>query len=333
MRLLLVCLAALAASACHAPSSHGAPSASGEPGTLRIATWNLQWLVAPENFVALERNCVPRGASPGGRRRTLPCDVAADLERSTADFDALASYARELDADVVAIQEVDGPAAARRVFPGYRFCLSGETAVQNHGFAVREGVAFRCGADLVELSLAGRVRRGVELVLYPGTPAETRLLAVHLKSGCGRRTLDSPREPCRALARQVPVLERWVDAQAAAGRPFALLGDFNRELLRDPGPPRNDAGETRSLWAEIDDGDPPEADLVNAAEGERFVNCHPGQNFGGYIDHIVLSRSLAARRVPGSFRRVTFEPAEALRRKLTDHCPVAVDLDLRPGAR
>ncbi|MEZ5486228.1 MAG: endonuclease/exonuclease/phosphatase family protein [Steroidobacteraceae bacterium] len=330
MKRLLICLAALFACGCHASSDAGRTTATvaDRPAAarLRLATWNLEWLIAPENFLALKRNCVPRDASPGKRRRSIPCDVAAKLERSTADFDALARYVRELDADVVAIQEVDGPSAARRVFPQHRFCFSAAPAVQNLGFAIREGVDFRCGPDLTELSLQGRVRRGVELVLYPDTAAEIRLLAVHLKSGCGRRTLDSPRESCMVLARQVPALERWIDTQAAAGRPFAVLGDFNRELLRDPGPARNAAGAPRSLWAEIDDGDPPEADLVNAAEAARFVNCHPGQNFNGYIDHIVLSRTLAARRVPGSFHRVTFEPGEALRRKLTDHCPVAVDL-------
>ena len=325
MRLLLVCLLLLGFAGCDAPSSRGAAGGDGRTA-LRIATWNLEWLVAPENFLALRRSCVPEGASPAGRRRSLPCDVAGRLERSTADFDALASYARRLDAAVVAMQEVDGPAAAKRVFPGHRFCFSGAPAVQNVGFAVRSGVPFRCGPDLVELSLDGRVRRGAELILYPGTAAEIRLLAVHLKSGCGRRTLDSPREQCAALARQVPVLERWIDAQAAAGRPFAVLGDFNRELLRDPGPARNAAGQPSSFWAEIDDGDPPEADLVNAADGQAFANCHAGQNFTGYIDHILLSRSLAARQVPGSFHRVTFDTQDALRRKLSDHCPVALDL-------
>ena len=334
MRLLLVCLALLLATACHAPVSRGASGPGRAGDSLRLATWNFEWLVAPENFVALKRTCVPQGASPGGRRRTLPCDAAARLERSTADFEAIARYARQLDADVVALQEVDGPSAARRVFPkGYRFCFTGAEAVQNVGFAVRDGIPFRCGPDLVELSLDGRVRRGAELRLYPGTSAEIHLLAVHLKSGCGKRTLDVPREACAQLARQVPVLERWIDAQAASGRPFAVLGDFNRELLWDTGPPRTPDGAPRTLWSEIDDGDPPEADLVNAAEGERFVNCHPGQNFSGYIDHILLSRSLAARKVPGSFHRVTFDPAEALHRKLTDHCSIAVDVAIEPLAR
>ena len=282
--------------------------AATAPGArLRIASWNLEWLVAPERFPELKRSCVPKGASPAGRRRSIPCDVAGTLERSSRDFNSLARYARELDADVVALQEVDGPAAASRVFPGYRFCFSEASAVQNVGFAVRPGLPFRCGPDLITLSLDGRVRRGAELRLFPDSPAEIRLLSVHLKSGCGRRSLDSPRAQCTALARQVPALESWIDTQAAAARPFAVLGDFNRELLREDGPARNDAGKPRSLWHEINDGDPPEANLVNAAEGEAFVNCHAGQNFSGYIDHILLSRTLALRRAPQSFRRVTFE--------------------------
>ncbi len=342
---LIACLVLCAVAGCHAPSSRvdgrgggeggpsgrGAGSGSGdERGALRIASWNLEWLVAPEHFLALRRSCVPTGASPAGRARSIPCDVAARLERSTADFDAIARYARRLDADVVALQEVDGPAAAGRVFPNHRFCFTSATAVQNVGFAVRPGVPHRCGADLVALSLDGRVRRGAELVLYPGTRAEIRLLAVHLKSGCGRRSLDAPREQCRVLASQVPLIEGWIDAQAAAGRPFAVLGDFNRELLRDPGPARDDAGSLRSLWAEIDDADPPEADLLNAAEGQPFLNCHTGQNFTGYIDHIVLSRSLGQRLRPGSFHRITFDSLEAQRRRLTDHCPIALDLNPSP---
>ena len=316
--------------ACQSPAGHSDAAAAATVRPLRIATWNLEWLVAPEDFRALARNCVPRGASPGTRKRSLPCDVAADHERATADFDALARYARELDADVIALQEVDGPAAARRVFGGYQFCFSRRTNVQNTGFAIRAGIPHRCGEDFLPLSLGDRLRRGTELVLHPGTPGEIRLLSVHLKSGCGKRPLDSPRDQCEVLARQVPELERWVDAQAAAGRAFAVLGDFNRELLADRGPARNEAGAVRSLWAELNDDQPAGALLVNVAEGQKFVNCSPDQNYGGYIDHVLLSQSLAPRRVPGSFVRLTYEPRDALQRKLSDHCPVGVDLAAAP---
>jgi len=303
-------------------------AAKTAPGQLKIATWNLEWLIAPEQLRKLKASCVPRNESPGRRERFIPCDVATDHERSRQDFSALARYARKLDADVIALQEVDGATAARRVFEGYAFCFTARGHVQNTGFAIRRGIPHRCGADLEPLALGGRVRRGAELILFPGEPHEIRLLSVHLKSGCGRRTLDSGRDQCTVLAQQVPLLERWIDAQAAAGRRFAVLGDFNRDLLADTGPARSEAGAQRSLWAEIDDGDPIEADLTNAAEGERFVNCAPSQNFGGYIDHIVLSRSLAAVRVPGSFSRVVWDAAEAQRLKLADHCPVAISLQM-----
>ncbi|GMV00596.1 MAG: hypothetical protein AMXMBFR52_02520 [Burkholderiales bacterium] len=302
-------------------------------GELKLATWNLEWLISPQSLQALRTNCTPQGVRPPANARTIPCDVAAKLTRGRADFDALARYARLLDADVVALQEVDGPDAARLVFPGYRFCFTGRRHVQNNGFAIRRGIAYRCGRDFRPLSLGDSVRRGAELVLYPGEPRELRLLSVHLKSGCGNRLLDDRRKECTALARQVTFLEEWIDGEAAAGRAFAVLGDFNRDLLRDQGEARSESGRLLRLWPEIDDGEPPEADLSNAAEGQRFVNCAMNQAFPGYIDHIVLSRTLAAGVVPGSFERVVYRTQDAVARKLSDHCPVALRVRPPVGAK
>lgn len=304
-------------------------AAADRADAIKLATWNLEWLVAPEALRGLRSSCLPEGASPGRRERFIPCRVATELDRSATDFAALARYAKRLDADVIALQEVDGPAAARRVFPEHEFCFTSRKHVQNTGFAIRRGLPFRCG-EYQPLSLNGRVRRGAELVLFPGEARELHLLSVHLKSGCGRRTLDSGRDQCAVLALQVPELERWIDERAARGLPFAVLGDFNRDLLEDLGPARASSGALRSLWAEIDDGDPAEADLSLAADGQRFSNCAPNQNYGGFIDHIALSRTLTERRVPGSFDRVVYDAADALRLKLADHCPVAISVRLTP---
>jgi endonuclease/exonuclease/phosphatase family metal-dependent hydrolase len=285
---------------------------------LKIATWNLEWFMAPETLRALTPACTPRDAPRDGARRSVPCDVAHELVRSNEDIATLRGYARDLDADVIALQEVDGADAARLVFPDYDFCFSGRIAVQNNGFAIRRGLPYACNPDLLDLSLADDVRRGVELELFPGTPRAIRLLSVHLKSGCARDPLDSTRTSCVELRRQVPFLETWIDAQAAGHEPFAVLGDFNRDLQHEP------AGTT--VWSAIDDAEPPAADLVNTADGGKFQNCAPSQTFSGFIDYIVLGRETARGVVPGSFGREIYRPRDAARRKLSDHCPVFIRL-------
>lgn len=303
-------------------------AATAETRTLQLATWNLEWLMTPETLRSLAGRCVRGGERVRGTDRAIPCDVARDLDRSRTDLAALARYAERLDADVVALQETDGPMAARQVFRDHEFCFSSRRNVQNTGFAIRRGIPFRCGPELRDLSLGDSLRRGMELALYPGEPREIRLLSVHLKSGCKRGLLDSGRAACRDLARQAPVLEAWIDSQAAAGRRFAVLGDFNRELLWERDGARGPDGALQRLWPELDDGDPPGADLVNAADGQRYRNCTPGQGHSGFIDHIVLGRALARELVPGSFRQLVFDAGDAWRFRLSDHCPVSVRIRL-----
>jgi endonuclease/exonuclease/phosphatase family metal-dependent hydrolase len=298
--------------------TQGAAIADPAPQLLKLATWNLEWFMKPETLRALAPACTPPDAPRDGARRAIPCDVANEMARSGEDIAALRRYARELDADVVALQEVDGADAARLLFTDHEFCFSGRVAVQNNGFAIRRGLPFSCGPDLQPLSLHDDVRRGVELRLFPGTARELRLLSVHLKSGCARDALTAGRASCTELARQVPALEQWIDEQARDHRPFAVLGDFNRDLRREP--------SGASLWGQIDDQDPPGADLVNTAEGQGFQNCMPQQTFSGYIDNIVLGRQMARGLVENSFGRALYRPRDAQRRKLSDHCPVFIRL-------
>ena len=73
-----------------------ATAANGANNTnLRMATWNLEWLIAPREFRELAASCLPRNASPGNRDRYIPCNVADELQRSEADFRALRSVAEE----------------------------------------------------------------------------------------------------------------------------------------------------------------------------------------------------------------------------------------------
>jgi endonuclease/exonuclease/phosphatase family metal-dependent hydrolase len=295
------------------------------PAELKLATWNLEWFMTPATLRALTPTCTQSDAPRDATRRSIPCDVARENRRSGEDVAAMKRYARELGADVVALQEVDGAEAARLLFPDHDFCFSSRTAVQNNGFAIRRGIPFTCGPELTGLSLADDVRRGVELRLFPGSAQEMKLLSVHLKSGCSRDPLDSTKPACQELRRQVPALESWIDARAAEHKPFAVLGDFNRDLRREP------AGV--ALWSDIDDGDPAAANLVNTADGQGFENCSPAQTFSGYIDYILLGRAMARGLVKDSFGRELYRPRDALRRRLSDHCPVFIRLRVADATR
>jgi endonuclease/exonuclease/phosphatase family metal-dependent hydrolase len=280
---------------------------------LRVASWNLEWLVSP----ATTRDA--RAACLAGAHAALPCDVALDAARSSADFAMLARYADRLDADVVALQEVENQATVARVFRDYDICLTDRRATQNVGFAIRRGLPHRCGPDLLTLSEGDHARRGAVLVVDPGGPGELQLLAVHLKSGCAREPLDSPSAACRLLARQLLAVADWIRRQTAAGHRLAVLGDFNLSFARDARDP---------AWEALTAGTGAELQLTDAADGTRFLGCYPGQTHTRYIDHVLVGAGRGLRVEPGSFFRVPYAPADVRRYRLSDHCPVGILLQI-----
>jgi endonuclease/exonuclease/phosphatase family metal-dependent hydrolase len=229
-------------------------SRSAPAAELKIATWNLDWLTArPAGDPALPPDVVPK----------RPEDIAL-----------LAGYAARLSADVVALEEVDGPAIAARLFPPDRYALhfTGDRVVQRVGFAIRRDLAFNANPDLVALDpypdAPHPLRSGADVTLRFGAGL-LRLLAIHLKSGCRDEPLTaSHRTACETLRQQLPALEGWIAQRRAEGVPFVILGDFNRWL--DP---------PDQMWTALNTAAP----LVDAAAG-RDNPCWGGAPF---IDHIL----------------------------------------------
>lgn len=116
------------------------------------------------------------------------------------------------------------------------------------------------------------------------------------------------------LFEQLPVLERWIDARAGEGTPFAVLGDWNRRL----------AAKGDAFFAEIDDAEPANADLTLAA-GDKGATCKV--RYREFIDHIVLDKQAAAAAVPRSLVEYTYGVSED--RHPSDHCPVSVSIVAR----
>lgn len=297
---------------------------------LTLATWNLEWLMTPATFAELSGKCVS-GGNPPSDVRALPCPGQGHppvKARGQSGYEGLHAAARELDADVVALQEVDGPEAARLVFrTGWALdCFTRRAHPQKVGFAIRAGIPYRCNGDFTELDVDGTLRAGADVTLYPGTRGAVRLLGVHLKSGCARGPLDAPANPnCAGLRRQIPVLKRWIDARAVDGVPYAVLGDFNRWLDGDAkyGAGADPAMPT-SVFRAIDDGQPGGMRMVRATSGMSPVKCWPTDTHAAEpIDNILVSdKLLGAQHIRAS--RVVYGT------ELSDHCPLQAKIVMHP---
>ena len=269
------------------------PAAAGD---LRVAAWNLEHL---DDTVG-----------------------AGCVGRTSADYAALARRVAELNADIVAFQEVENAAAALLVFPKsqWRIEMSGRPAMERSracwdrpesrlghlatGIAIRRGVAYRRNPDLDALGAGDAFQRwGTDITVIEEGRA-LRLLSVHLKSGCwGARQDGETRseKACATLRFQMEQLKAWADARRAEGTAFVILGDFNRRLaLADDW-----------AWFLLS---PPKAPLRLLTQGEP-TRCDP--RFTAFIDHIVAGGGAESMPAPGSFH-------EAARQgEHPDHCAVS----------
>ncbi|HET9864337.1 MAG TPA: hypothetical protein VFP37_12895, partial [Steroidobacteraceae bacterium] len=273
--------------------------------------------------------CAEDGGRVGGDQRILPCAITRRVPRADEDYAALRRYATQLAADIVALQEVDGPDAAALVFPGYDYCFSSRAHVQKNGFAIRRGLPHRCEPEYEPLSVGNAVRRGVVVTFFPGTANEFRLMSVHLKSGCPAGPLTAEGRNCELLSRQVAPLKAWIEDEARAGHRFGVLGDFNRRFTVEKGPPRDSQGRLLNVYGEIASSKVPGAQLVDITGRQKFTPCTSHSEYREFVDSILLGRDLAKSVRRKSFVRVVFDDHDEEAYWLSDHCPVGVELRLR----
>jgi endonuclease/exonuclease/phosphatase family metal-dependent hydrolase len=259
---------------------------------LKVATWNLEWLtLRPQGDRALPRNVRPKGPESRALMRR---------------------YAAELEADIVAMQEVDGPDAAATVFPPDTYALhfTRDRVVQRVGFAVRRPLRATANPDLVALNVTPDaphpLRAGADITIEtPG--GRLRLLNVHLKTGCREDRLDrSSRPQCDQLRLQLAALQGWIAERRREGVPFVLLGDFNRWMA-----PRE--GFLEGLQST--------GPLARATEG-RSSPCWGG---GSFVSHILAGGAARGWMQADTLRVLVYrEKGADWKSRLSDHCPVSV---------
>ena len=259
---------------------------------VKIATWNIEHLRDTD------------GEGPNSR--------------TAANYYLLSDYVARINADVIALQEIENEGALVRIFDPkvYRFFVSTRNSVQRTAFVVRRGIQVTRHPDFTALNTSGQLRNGIDIEITIGAQS-IRLLAVHLKSGCFAGTLTGTMsQNCQRLATQIPLLEGWIDARAGQSTPLIVMGDFNRRF--------DAAGD--HFWPDIDDGNPAGLNLSRITQG-RVSGCWGGE-FPMYIDHIVHDQRVANWIVPGTFQKFIYAETEDMKEELSDHCAIAVTLDI-----
>jgi endonuclease/exonuclease/phosphatase family metal-dependent hydrolase len=276
---------------------------------IKIASWNIAWLGSHEYN-----------------------------KRTESDYIKLSNYAKQLDADVIALQEVENEVWARKVFgDNYDYYFSTKDWVQRVGVAVKKSQGFTVIAKEYKALDVGKVRNGMDVTLSKNGKT-VRLLAVHLKSGCFTNPLDNNsvnampsvsdkeirrKEACSKLSKQIKPLEQWIDLRAAEQSAYIVLGDFNRRFSQDIA---SNLSEDKGLWQALSD------------EGQEALwtptttinsDCWGGY-YKDYIDHILFSPKAKASYVENSFKQLVFKPkyTKELSQKLSDHCPISVKVKL-----
>jgi len=252
--------------------------------------------------------------------------------RSETDYKALADYAATLDADVVALQEVESEKAISRVFPSsqWQYVVSSRPAGESYecrghdglfstqqrtALVIRKGVSYQVNPDFEKLTLGNpNLRHGTSISLNNGA---LKVLNVHMKSGCFVSDYStSDKKSCLTYQQQAPILEKWVNDNVAKQQAFVVMGDFNHRL----------ADKDNKFWQELSAEN--NKTLLETSM-QNLESCHP--KYKSPIDHIITGPLASNWVVAGSQKVDAFGKTGELEYKdmLSDHCPISVNIAIK----
>lgn len=273
--------------------------AEGLVGTsLKIATFNIRWF-----------------GLDGGLFGTIGSETRVDSVRSFIE--------EELgDRDVIVFQEiVDLDLFTEEVMPDH-------TCITYEGFTGKHQHVMLCHTDAYELRIEaddddfslealkiGQVRPGLHGTLFTATGSPVaHIVAVHLKAN--EQSTERRLEQAEVLA------ARAEELRASSGLPIIMIGDFNTHLAVHTGLSENDEDLVADVLDPLERVELPVTFTYQEKDGTQFR-----------LDQTFLSPEIAVERVvsagPCDLDLATHEAAIAdYYDTLSDHCPVALDLQL-----
>ncbi|HYF03149.1 MAG TPA: endonuclease/exonuclease/phosphatase family protein [Patescibacteria group bacterium] len=285
------------------PSEDGRPDAKGrqstdpvqvlesDPNSVKVGTFNIAWL------------------GDGIRDRT---------DRTDEDYRRIADVIAQANPDILGLQEIENGAAVERVLqflPGYKYVIGKGGAAQNVGFLFKKEISVTPIGEYGPVSVRPRRTRPGYVVQCRKGNFDWLMMSVHFKSTSRYDSTAEMRREARQLRfEQARAVSLWADSLLKNGKEHDLIivGDMNDFPRR-----KTNASLTPILSNE---------NLEFLTYDTR--SCWKGALYA--IDQIVVSKSAKTRFKTGSEQLYNFNSSlkKAEAQKVSDHCPVMVQLDV-----
>jgi endonuclease/exonuclease/phosphatase family metal-dependent hydrolase len=242
-----------------------------------------------------------------------------EIPRTNADYQRIAGIIKNLNPDIMALQEIENSNAIKRVLKyldGYKFIIATDRGKQN------ECIIYN---NSIEISPLGEYKKLI-VELYktrPGLLAKVKkgnfdfiMMDVHFKS---TSRFDSTSELVEISKEerlhQAKIISAWTDSILRIGqeKDLIILGDFNDYPNRINEPTLTPIAENLNLTF-----------LTNGLK-----SCKNPILYG--IDHIVVSKTAAKRYIANTLRIYDIYSSlpDSEIEKVSDHCPIVIQFEVK----
>ncbi|OGU56099.1 MAG: hypothetical protein A2X64_05420 [Ignavibacteria bacterium GWF2_33_9] len=260
------------------------------PKTLTIVTFNTEWL-------------------GDGINDTKP--------RSARDYELMARMLSTIQADIIALQEVENENALKKVcdyIDGYDFYVCEDKGRQNPAFLVSDKISFNIFGSFRQLIVEPNKTR-------PGFIAEAKkgnfdftLMNIHLKSTSRYDSTPELKKFSQIIrTRQAYALKGWIDSMEhfSKERDYIILGDFND----------NPKKKSTTLYPLSEDRNIKFlTEFLKSTKNYRWLS----------IDHILVSNAAEQRIIQNSLHQIDFYDLLKTKdsEKISDHTPVVLSFEI-----
>ena len=239
------------------------------------------------------------------------------IERFNNDYKNYAKIIKELDIDILGVQEVENDVAlnkfVNKYLPDYTYYLGNYGGAQKIGLIFKKGLKIKYLGEYYPLMIQeGRTKPGL-MVSCTVKNFDFQLMVVHLKSSSHYdNTPEKIQNSFGTRRQQAEALAYWGDSVLAekSEEDLIVIGDFNDT------PKRKKENTLFSLDNFIF--------ITGDEKSCKFKNAYT-------IDHIITSREASERFIPNSVFmyniRSSFTKEEAM--NLSDHCPIIAKFDIK----